>query len=350
MSHPATARICPAYHTAIETLKPKIATQLAHYINPDDRLTPDNTNGTEIFRSAALASKTADEFLLSLFNSCKQFTDKTPTQDSHAQQEQIHNFQLDTDNTSITATQAQIHHTQPQQQTHDSHPQQTHDSHSQQTHDSHAQEKIQQPQRQTYEPEAQHPFHSEKQPIHKFCVDASKHLMRNPIPNRVVRLTEHVYSDLPEATSHTMSSLRNYDSDTDRNLTDEYSFSISESDNVSQAHSPTKYITFEHQSPLEAGKYIMILEGDRLCRWFGSYPLDLEESCIRLKLEYWSELIGCYDEHNYCTLDLETAKDYCLEKINLGDIDIKLNRYYTKALGYLNRLKTRSDKLHQNTT
>ena len=128
-----------------------------------------------------------------------------------------------------------------------------------------------------------------KQPIHKFCVDSSKHLMRNPIPNRVVRLTEHVYSDLPEATSHTMSSLRNYDSDTDRNLTDEHSFSISESDNNSQTHSSTKDITLDHQSPPETEKYTMILEGDRLCRWFGSYPPDLEDSCIRLKLEYWSD-------------------------------------------------------------
>ena len=53
-----------------------------------------------------------------------------------------------------------------------------------------------------------------------------------------------------------MSSLRNYDSETSRNYTDEHSFNISESDNVSQ----TKDITLEdHQVPIETEKYTMIL-------------------------------------------------------------------------------------------
>lgn len=53
-----------------------------------------------------------------------------------------------------------------------------------------------------------------------------------------------------------MSSLRNYDSETSRNYTDELSFNISESDNVSQ----TKDITLEdHQAPIETEKYTMIL-------------------------------------------------------------------------------------------
>ena len=66
--HPATARICPAYHTAIEMLKPKIAVQLAEYIgstNPDDSST---------------CFKNTDEFLTSLFNSCKSFTNQRPTE------------------------------------------------------------------------------------------------------------------------------------------------------------------------------------------------------------------------------------------------------------------------------
>ena len=110
-------------------------------------------------------------------------------------------------------------------------------------------------------------------------------------------------------------------------------------------HSSTKDITLDHHSPPETEKYTMILEGDRLRRWFGSYPPDLEDSCIRLKLEYWSELIGLYDEYNDCILDLQTAKDYCLDKTQLADIDEKLKRYYTKALSLLKRLKTRPDRL-----
>ena len=55
--HNATARICPAYNTAIETLKPKIASQLAHFIaNINSPPTPTHNNAiaTEILRKAAL--------------------------------------------------------------------------------------------------------------------------------------------------------------------------------------------------------------------------------------------------------------------------------------------------------
>ena len=51
--------------------------------------------------------------------------------------------------------------------------------------------------------ETQHTFHSKKQPVHKFCVDTSKHLMRKPslligktpIPNTVIQFSEYVYPD-----------------------------------------------------------------------------------------------------------------------------------------------------------
>ena len=104
--HPATAHICPFYHRAIETLKPKIAIQLAHYTNtnPDTTLTPGIT-GTEIFRTAAITSKNTEEFLLSLFNSCKTFTDTVPTGPQHDNPDI-------TSHTAIQQPQASTHHTQ----------------------------------------------------------------------------------------------------------------------------------------------------------------------------------------------------------------------------------------------
>ena len=116
-SHLATARIYPAYHTAIETLKPKIAAQLVHYTHnthPDATLTPNNISGTEIFRTAAIASKTTEEFLLSLFNSCKTFNEPSQQDNQNAQQELTHDSQIDIDNTSITAIQTHTQDTQTQ--------------------------------------------------------------------------------------------------------------------------------------------------------------------------------------------------------------------------------------------
>ena len=143
-----------------------------------------------------------------------------------------------------------------------------------------------------------------------------------------------------------MSSLRKYDSDTSvyyyTDYTDKHSFNISESDNVSQTHSTTKDTTLEdHRSPRDTEIYTMVLEGDRLHRWFGSYPYHLEGSLIRLQLEYWYELIGFYDEYKPCTLDLETAKDFCLKKILSDDTArTHAHNYYSEELGYLNRLET----------
>ena len=141
-----------------------------------------------------------------------------------------------------------------------------------------------------------------------------------------------------------MSTLRNYDSDTSINYTDEHSYNISESDNVSQTHSTTKDIALQDQrAPIEEDSYLMILEGDYLCRWFGSYPHDLKESIMRLKLEYWHELIGSYNHYTHIKLYLDTAKEYCVRKKYSADIDRKQNRYYTAALGHLKGLKPRPE-------
>ena len=217
-------RICPAYHTAIETLKPKIAAQLAHYTHnthPDATLTPNNISGTEIFRTAAIASKTTEEFLLSLFNSCKTSTEPSQQDNDNAQQEQTHDSQIDIDNTSITAIQTHTQDTQTQmpQGLTQTHTQlqtqktqgQTHTTHKTsitaiQTHtqDSQTQKPQELPQPHTQNTqETQHIFHSKKQPVHKFCVDTSKHLMRKPslligktpIPNTVIQFSEYVYPD-----------------------------------------------------------------------------------------------------------------------------------------------------------
>ena len=85
-----------------------------HNTHPDATLTPNNISGTEIFRTAAIASKTTEEFLLSLFNSCKTFTEPSQQDNDNAQQEQTHDSQIDIDNTSITAIQTHTQDTQTQ--------------------------------------------------------------------------------------------------------------------------------------------------------------------------------------------------------------------------------------------
>ena len=77
-SHPATARICPEYSAAIEKHLPVIVAQLTHLINsiPIINSTPsDKAIGTDILRAATLNSKNKDEFLTSLYESCKIFND-----------------------------------------------------------------------------------------------------------------------------------------------------------------------------------------------------------------------------------------------------------------------------------
>ena len=117
----------------------------------------------------------------------------------------------------LPQTHTQLQTQTPQRQTHTTHVKSTTaiQTHTQDTQTQKPQE-LSQPHTQNTQ-ETQHTFYSEKQPVHKFCVDTSKHLMRKPslligktpIPNTVIQLSEYVYPDLPEATSHTMSSLRN---------------------------------------------------------------------------------------------------------------------------------------------
>ena len=85
-----------------------------HNTHPDATLTPNNISGTEIFRTAAIASKNTEEFLLSLFNSCKTSTEPSQQDNDNAQQEQTHDSQIDIDNTSITAIQTHTQDTQTQ--------------------------------------------------------------------------------------------------------------------------------------------------------------------------------------------------------------------------------------------
>ena len=87
-SHIATARICPEYSTAVENLLPIIAAQLAHHLvktSPTENQTPsDNAIGTDILRAAALNSENQDDFLLSLFESCKIFANNNPSQPGYS--------------------------------------------------------------------------------------------------------------------------------------------------------------------------------------------------------------------------------------------------------------------------
>lgn len=81
-AHPATARFCPEYSIAIEKHFPKIAAQLSHLNKTSNattnKMSSDNAIGTDVLRAAALDSKTANAFLVSLFEACKIFTNSSP--------------------------------------------------------------------------------------------------------------------------------------------------------------------------------------------------------------------------------------------------------------------------------
>ena len=71
--HPATARICPEYLRAIETHKPAIAKQLAHYVlthtdSDLNRITQtDSTIVTGLLRLSTLEATNEQEFVKYLF-------------------------------------------------------------------------------------------------------------------------------------------------------------------------------------------------------------------------------------------------------------------------------------------
>ena len=134
----------------------------------------------------------------------------------------------------------QAHAQQKQPQPHPHHSQ-SHANHPQ----PHAQQKS----------HAQHPSHSQKMPIHKFCVDTSKHLTKQPkslmgktpIPNKVVREIPAISSthtrselDLSRATvlaDQTISTLRNLSSATNNHFEDDSSLSITDDEILSQTPS-----------------------------------------------------------------------------------------------------------------
>ena len=71
-SHPATARICPAYLKALEEQKPLIARQLAYLILSNHTTTQNSENAIiKAIKSATLESNTPLEFLALLFQTCK---------------------------------------------------------------------------------------------------------------------------------------------------------------------------------------------------------------------------------------------------------------------------------------
>ena len=258
--HSATARICPKYIEAFVSNEQKSAEQLSlkypHlFTSPPSSPQPQHSNDSDIshiLRAARLASKDPNDFANQLFQATSQLLPLEPHKlcfdydDDLADDELAYDeleylpsksdSQTDIDNTSITAIQTHTQDTQtqmpqglpqthtqlqtqkPQGQTHTTHLTSitATQAHTQETQTQKPQELPQQPHTQNTH-KTQHTFHSEKQPMHKFCVDTSKHLMRKPslligktpIPNTVIQLSEYVYPDLPEATSHTMSSLRN---------------------------------------------------------------------------------------------------------------------------------------------
>ena len=181
--HPATARICPAYDEAIETLKPRIAAQLAHYI-PNKSSCQLNTNtGTDIFRAAALVSNNIDEFLVSLFKACNIFTNQEATNLPN---------NADLNDTKLTDT---LEPHSPRSQTY-----------AHQTQDQQLQPKT--VNSQTYTKMPQHKSCVQKRPIHRFCIDTSKQLMKKP-------RSESELLGATALTTQTVSSLRDNASDTD---------------------------------------------------------------------------------------------------------------------------------------
>ena len=193
---------------------------------------------------------------------------------------------------------------------------------------------------------AKQPSHFEKNTKHKFCVDTSKHLIKNPklikgktpIPNRVVSEIPHVRSDpdLLGATPQTMSSLRDYDSDTDRILSDENSFNISEDECENQTHySSQDNITLEgHQIQLQTESII----DTGLCNLSHRLPKHEAIDRVNLSIEknepYWRELIR-YCKNKHIALDTCNIREYCKVKKNSEETDKKSKEYFTKMLMHL---------------
>ena len=83
-AHPATARICPEYSIAVEKHLSVITTQLVQskVITSENSPPSDNAIGTDILRAAALNSNNSNEFLSSLYESCKVFKESNLNQEN----------------------------------------------------------------------------------------------------------------------------------------------------------------------------------------------------------------------------------------------------------------------------
>ena len=225
--HPATARICPAYTTAVEALKPRIAEQLAHYITgikSDTNSTHDNAIATKILKKAALASDNIDDFVVSLFKACDIFTknDSTdPPQTANQDSRRLVDSQMPLQSQSQPDLSKQNH-------------------------------QLQDPQPSLQQKSTKKPSHSHKMPVHRFLVDTSKHLVRKPnlstgrtpSPNGAVRHIQEIKSSTKSVHDNLdsdISTLRNYGSDTDSDYTDECLLNISNDDTYSQTSLYTRH-------------------------------------------------------------------------------------------------------------
>ena len=305
--HSATARICPAYNSAIETLKPKIAIQLAHYItNINSPPTPTHNNAiaTEILRKAALTADNIDDFVVSLFKSCDILTNtdtdtgtSTGTTTGTATGTPTHTTGT------TTSTQAHQQHTPqqhtPQQQT----PKQHHTEH-QHSHQQHS---------------LKNPYQSQKMTTNRYCADISKHLTRKSNSTQLAHATTDFEgfetSRATARTDQTMSILRNNITDTDSNLGDVSSLDISNDDLLSETYSFTNPF-IGHDLSLEDLEWEDMHDTHSHTSPYTRHNLSLEDT----------------QPHALYTSDIDAAKYYYLNKMGSSKTDEERKYYHTELL------------------
>ena len=325
--HSATARVCPAYNTAMETLKPKLAIQLAHYItNINSSLTPTHNNAiaTEILRKAALTANNIDDFVVSLFRSCDilintdtdtgtstGITTGTTTGTTTG-------ITTGTTTGTTTSTQAQQQHT-PQQHTPQQHTPQQHTS---------QQHPLQQQTLKQHHTEHQHshqqhslknPYQSQKMTTNRYCADISKHLTRKSNSTQLAHATTDFEgfetSGATARTDQTMSILRNNITDTDSNFGDVSSLDISNDDLLSETYSFTNPF-IGHDLSLEDLEWEDMHDTHSHTSPYTRHNLSLEDT----------------QPHALYTSDIDAAKYYYLNKMGSSKTDEERKYYHTELL------------------
>ena len=97
--HPATARICPEYTKAVEAHLPIIAKQLAHLII-NTHTSADKTTGTDVLTAAIQEATNKDEFLITLYQACKETIKKAAYTQTNTSL--LYNYYGDPNETHIT--------------------------------------------------------------------------------------------------------------------------------------------------------------------------------------------------------------------------------------------------------